>query len=378
MPPKPVARLLIVDDEPSLLNALQATLRDEGFAVTAVTSGAAALETLSHQHFDLVMTDLVMPGVDGVALLTQALALDPDLSGIVMTGHGSIPSAVAAMKAGAIDYVLKPITLSVMLPVLERALLIRRLKVKNARLERRIGQRTLDLEMANAELEAFSSSVSHDLRTPLRALCGFVEILLGEKEESLPPNARKLVGFIDRSAAEMDELITGLLELSRLGLHALTREPVDLESVGRAAFASLDSARAGRQIEFKLQPLPTVSCDRTLIKLVFVNLLSNAIKYTRPRDTAEIKVGSAALPGETSPVYFVRDNGVGFDLACAENLFGVFQRLHHARDFEGAGVGLATVRRIVERHGGTIWAEAAPGAGATFFFTLPETDPDAD
>jgi len=378
MPASPTAKLLIVDDEPSLLKALEVTLRDEGYAVTGVTSGEAALATLAQENFDLVMTDLVMPKVDGVALLSQALAADPNLAGIVMTGHGSIPSAVAAMKAGAIDYVLKPITLNVMLPVLERALLIRQLRIKNARLEKKVRQRTLELEMANEELEAFCSSVSHDLRTPLRALSGFVEILVSERDEPLPPNARRLSGFIQRSATEMDELITSLLELSRLGLHALTRQPVNLDELCREAYEGLADARAGRQIELRQQTLPTVDCDRALMKSVFLNLLSNAIKYSRPRNPAVIEVGVKALPGESSPVYFVRDNGVGFDQAHTENLFGVFQRLHQARDFEGAGVGLATVRRVIERHGGTIWAEGAVDVGATLYFTLPVQEPESE
>jgi signal transduction histidine kinase len=378
MPEKSIARLLVVDDEPALLLALQNTLRDEGYAVTGAASGAEAMAALARESFDLVMTDLVMPEIDGIRLLTDALAVDPLLAGIVMTGHGSIPTAVAAMKVGAIDYVLKPITLHSMLPAIERALMIRRLRINNARLEKRVRRRTRDLEMANAELGAFCSSVSHDLRTPLRTLSGFIEILRKQHGESLPSGALSLVDFIDRSAIEMDQLITGLLALSRLGLLALSRTPVDLEQLCREVFQSLAGSHQGRQVDLRLQPLPTVSCDPTFVRLVFANLLSNAVKYTRPRNRAVIEVGVEAQAGESSPVYFVRDNGVGFDLADAGKLFGVFQRLHHAHEFEGTGVGLATARRIVERHGGSIWAEAAPGAGATFFFTLPPGEPEVE
>jgi len=297
--------------------------------------------------------------------------IDPGLAIIVMTGHGSIPSAVSAMKAGAIDYVLKPFKLSVMLPVLERALMIRALRVKNAALEKRVRLRTTELEMANQELEAFCSSVSHDLRTPLRTVAGFAEILRGQYAKSLPPDGRRLVDLITQGAAEMNELISGLLALSRLGLHALSRTSIELEPLCREIFQMLEDQRRGRQVELRFQPLPAVSGDPALLRLVLVNLLSNSIKYTRPRGQAVIEIGVVSEAEESAPVYFVRDNGVGFNMNDAEKLFGVFQRLHHAHEFEGTGVGLATVRRIIERHGGRVWAEAAPDAGATFYFTLP-------
>jgi signal transduction histidine kinase len=374
MPSRPTGRLLVVDDEGPLMTALCATLRDEGYAVTGVTAGADALKALAQGEFDLIMTDMMMPEMDGITLLTEALVIDPGVAVIVMTGHGTIPSAVSAMKAGAIDYVLKPFKLSVMLPVLERALMIRGLKAKNALLERRVRQRTTELEMANKELDAFCSSVSHDLRTPLRTVAGFIEILRGSQAKTLPPEVRRLVDLIDRGTTEMGALIAGLLDLSQLGLHALARQPVDLAALCREVFLALESQRAGRQVELRVGPLPAPSADPTLLQLVMVNLLSNAIKYTRPRGQAVIEVGAQTEEGESSPVYFVRDNGVGFDLNDAEKLFGTFQRLHHAHEFEGTGVGLATVRRIVERHGGRVWADAAPEAGATFYFTLPDPE----
>jgi two-component system sensor histidine kinase/response regulator len=371
MTPKPTGRLLVVDDEAPLMTALGHTLRDEGYAVTGVTSGAEAIAALSRGPFDLIMTDLMMPQMDGITLLTEALVIDPGLAVIVMTGHGSIPSAVSAMKAGAIDYILKPFKLSVMLPVLERALLIRGLRVKNAALERRVRQRTTELEMANQELEAFCSSVSHDLRTPLRTIAGFVEILRGRPAAGLPPEVRRLVDLIDQGTTEMGALIAGLLDLSRLGLHALTRTSLEMAPLCEEVFQALKSDCAERQIELRLQPLPAAYADAALLRVVLTNLLSNAIKYTRPRAQALIEIGVEPEEDDGTPAYFVRDNGVGFDLNDADKLFGTFQRLHHAHEFEGTGVGLATVRRIVERHGGRVWADAVPGAGATFYFTLP-------
>ncbi len=371
MPKPPIGHLLIVDDERALMVALRDTLRDEGYRVTGVTSGAEALAAMQQAEFDLVLTDLVMPKLDGIALLHAMLAIDPHLAAIIMTGHGSIPTAVVAMQAGAIDYVLKPIRLNALVPALERALTVRRLRVKNAELERRVRERTAELEAANKELDAFTSSVSHDLRTPLRTITGFADILLRRHAGTLPPEARRHIELIHAGADEMAHLIEGLLEFSRLGKQALAPEPVDLGALCREVFASLERERHGRRIDLRLQPLPAAHGDRVLLRQVLINLLSNAIKFTRTRDPAVIEVGVVAGKGEINPVFFVRDNGVGFDMRDAEKLFGVFQRLHHAHEFEGTGVGLATVRRIIERHGGRIWTEGATDAGATFFFTLP-------
>ncbi len=370
MPAQPPSRLLIVDDEVSLMEALRATLSAEGYAVTGATSGAEALDCLQREKFDVIMTDLMMPHMDGIALLRTALAGDPFLVGIVMTGHGSIPSAVDAMKAGAIDYVLKPFKLSTTLPALERALLLRRLRLKNAELEQRVRERTAELEAANRELDAFSHSVSHDLRTPLRAIAGFTEILSRHHAADLPPEARRLLDLISAGTVEMDQLTDALLAFSRLSHDPLERRPVDLAQLGREVFAKLEGEQANRRVEFIVQALPPVAGDPALLRQVLVNLLVNALKYTRPREVARIELGCVPAAGPDETVFFVRDNGVGFDLRNAERLFGVFQRLHHADEFEGTGVGLATVRRIIARHGGRIWAEAAPDAGATFFFTL--------
>jgi signal transduction histidine kinase len=367
----PDGRLLIVDDEVSLMIALRNTLRDEGYQVEGFTSGEAALAALRAGGFDAMLADLMMPGMNGIALLRQALAIDPHLAGIVMTGHGSIPTAVEAMKVGAVDYVLKPFKLGAVLPALERGLMMRRLRVKNAELEKRVRERTAELEAANKELEAFCYSVSHDLRTPLRTISGFTEILRDHHAQALPPEVRRFIDLIDAGAGEMSQLITDLLAFSHLGRQPLSRKTVDLERLCRDVFKDLDGGHGDRHAELQLQPLPPASGDPGLLRLVLTNLLSNALKYSRSRNPARIEVGVLPPEDGAGPAYFVRDNGVGFDMRDADKLFKVFQRLHHAHEFPGTGIGLATVRRIVERHGGRIWAEAVPGSGATFFFTLP-------
>jgi two-component system, sensor histidine kinase and response regulator len=371
MPAAPVPRLLIVDDEAALMAALRDTLREEGYRVTGVTSGAEALAALKRSKFDLVLTDLVMPRMDGIALLGGAFAMDPFLVAIIMTGHGSIPTAVEAMKTGAIDYVLKPIKLTALLPALGRALTLRSLRIKNAQLEKSLRENSARLEAANQELEAFSFSVSHDLRMPLRTIAGFAEILLRRESTTLQPDDRRKVELIRAGADEMSELINGLLALSRFGRQALVPERVDIELLFQDAFRSLEDERKGRRVEIRIGPLPRAFGDPLLLRQAIVNLASNALKYSRMRDPAVVEVGADSPDGKSDPVYFIRDNGIGFDPLHAEKLFGVFQRLRHAHEFEGTGVGLAIVQRIIERHGGRVWAESAPDAGATFRFTLP-------
>ncbi len=247
--------------------------------------------------------------------------------------------------------------------------MLAQIQEQNALLEKRVRERTAELESANDELEAFCTSAAHDLRTPLRTITGFADVLLDPRAKLPPESAERYIRMIRDGSGQMSALINDLLNFSRLGRQELSRQLVDLDQLFKEVFADLASERAGRQVELKLAPLPPADGDPALLRVVFVNLLSNALKYSRPRASAVIEIGVSDA-GDKTPVYFVRDNGVGFDLRDAEKLFGVFQRLHHAHEFEGTGVGLATVRRIIDRHGGRIWAEAEPDKGATFFFTL--------
>ena len=238
----------------------------------------------------------------------------------------------------------------------------------NADLERRVEERTAQLEAANRELEAFSYSVSHDLRAPLRAIDGFSQALVEDYAPDLPEQARHYVETIRGGAQKMGELIDDLLTFARLSRQPLNKASVDTAKLVRDTLEELNVERRGRRIDVQLGELPPCRGDRALLKQVWANLLSNALKYTRRRDAAVVEIGSVSKKGET--VYFVRDNGTGFDMKYAAKLFGVFQRLHRAEDFEGTGVGLAIVQRVVHRHGGRIWAEAAVDRGAAFYFTL--------
>lgn len=248
--------------------------------------------------------------------------------------------------------------------------MLAQIQEQNEGLERRVRERTAELESANDELEAFGSSAAHDLRTPLRAITGFADMLLDPRAKIPPEEALRYIQMIRDGTGQMGGLINDLLAFSRLGRQALARQAVDLASLCYEVYQELAHVRGERPVELRLQTLAPAEGDPALLRVVFVNLLSNALKYTRSQATAIIEIGMTEDSDDNVPVYFVRDNGVGFDMRDAGKLFGVFQRLHRAEEFEGTGVGLATVRRIIERHGGFIWAEAMPEYGATFFFTL--------
>lgn len=238
----------------------------------------------------------------------------------------------------------------------------------NAELEERVLRRTAELETANKELEAFSYSVSHDLRSPLRTVDGFSQAVLEDYGPQIPVEGRRYLQTIRDGAQRMGVLIDDLLTFSRLSRLPLHKEKVDLARMARDTFAELESEKGERNIELKIGELPKVHGDPALLKQVWINLLSNALKYTRKRETAIIEVGCKRDNG--SAICFVSDNGTGFDMQYADKLFGVFQRLHRAEEFEGTGVGLAIVQRVINRHGGRVWAEATEGKGATFYFTL--------
>lgn len=238
----------------------------------------------------------------------------------------------------------------------------------NQELEQRVIRRTKELEGANKELEAFSYSVSHDLRTPLRAMDGFSQAVLEDYGSQLPEEGQRYLRTIRQGAQRMGALIDDLLAFSRLSRLPLNKERIDTAKLVDAALEELGSQRNGRQIDLRIGDLPSCEGDPALLKQVWVNLLSNALKYTNKRPNALVQIGFKEETG--TGVYFVSDNGTGFDMRYGHKLFGVFQRLHRADEFEGTGVGLAIVQRIVHRHGGSVWAEAELDRGATFNFTL--------
>lgn len=239
----------------------------------------------------------------------------------------------------------------------------------NATLEQRVLERTAQLEAANKELEAFSYSVSHDLRAPLRHVDGYVQMLQEEHGQALAPAAQRYLDKVASSVQQMGRLIDDLLAFSRMGRSEMCRTEVNMGQLAEDALREIASDTAGRNIEWNIQSLPVVRGDPALLRQVWINLFSNAIKYTRPRDPAKISVMGDKKDGAWQ--FCVQDNGVGFDMRYVNKIFGVFQRLHNAEEFEGTGIGLANVRRTILRHGGRTWAESKVGEGASVYFTLP-------
>jgi len=355
------ARVLVVDDNADMREYL-ARLLSTRWRVDALGDGAAALAAARTEPPDLVLSDVMMPGLDGFGLLRE-LRADPRTSQIpvvLLSARTGEEAVLEGLDTGADDYLVKPFA--------ARELVARvHTHLELARLRR---EWSSELERANSELEAFSYSVSHDLRAPLRAIDGFSEILLSEYASQLDAQGRDSLERVRAATQRMAQLIDDLLSLSRITRASLIRERVDIDAVARTILVELAGREPERQVESRVSDGLVAQADPRLLRVMLENLLGNAWKFTSKQPAPKIEVGKDERLEGT--VFFVRDNGAGFDMAYAEKLFSPFQRLHSEDEFEGTGIGLATVRRVVTRHGGRVWAEASPGQGATFFFTLGE------
>jgi signal transduction histidine kinase len=388
-------RILYVEHQPM---DIELTLRHVAeaaphYTVDVLRSCTEALARLAQPHdYDLVLLDLRMPDMSGLDFAREAKRRDDMPPFVMVTGQGDDDAAIATLRLGAADYIAKRSGyLDQLVYTIEQVVVSDRLSKANdrlqaelaerkraesevlrlnAELERRVADRTAELESANRELESFAYSVSHDLRAPLRALDGFSQVLLEDYAEVLDEQGRGYLERIRAADARMSTLIDALLELSRLTRGELSRERLDLTAMAREAGAALAEAEPERQVELAVADGLAAEADAELARALLANLLGNAWKFTGNHDAARIEVGAAAVDGETA--FFVRDDGAGFDMAYAEKLFGAFQRLHSPGQFEGLGIGLATVQRIVRRHGGRVWAEGEVDRGATFWFTLPD------
>ncbi|PJZ48263.1 sensor histidine kinase [Leptospira saintgironsiae] len=247
------------------------------------------------------------------------------------------------------------------------------IRLLNNDLEERVKVRTEQLVLANKELESFSYSISHDLRAPIRGISGFTQILMEDYGVNFDAEGKRIIGKIIENAKQMGQLVDDLLEFSRLGRTELAEREISMKELATTVYKELINLESGREIHFEIQDIPNVRADQPAIRQLWVNLISNAIKYTKKAKSSIIKIGS--MESAEGTVYYVKDNGAGFNMQYYNKLFGVFQRLHSNADFEGTGVGLAIVKRIVSRHGGVVWAESKEGDGATFYFTLPGQDP---
>lgn len=313
-----------------------------------------------------VLVRRMLPAVVGIPVVVGWLSLEAQRAGLYP------PVLTISYYAVAIIMVFATMTWQIAGSLhridVERSEAQEQVQRLNAELEQRVAERTAQLERVNAELEAFSYSVSHDLRAPLRHIDGFAQLLVARHAEALDQTARRHLAVICEGAQSMGRMIDDLLGLARIERQHVVREDTDLNEIVRNVIAEVQRDAGSRVIEWTCGPLPVVRCDAGLLKLVFTNLLSNAVKYAARREVTTISISATREQGET--VFAVADNGAGFDQRYYDKLFGVFQRLHRADEFEGTGIGLATVRRIIHKHGGRIWATGVVDQGATFYFTL--------
>lgn len=372
------ARILIVEDETIVALDIQERLESLGYAwAGSARTAEQALAIAERERPALVLMDVRLQGETDGIFAAGEIRDRFQLPVVFLTANSEDATLDQAKRAEPYGYLLKPFDDRELKSAIEMALYkhqaeqeIRRL---NQDLELRVRQRTAELEAANRELDAFSYSVSHDLRAPLRAVDGFAGILVSDYQDRLDAEGRRLLGVVRSQSRQMGRLIDDLLRFSRLGRHPLQKTTVDMEPLVRDVIQELHFQAAGRAIEFRVAPLPTVAADASLLRQVWINLLGNAIKFSRSREPAVIEVeGSVA---EAESVFLVRDNGVGFDPQFSDKLFKVFQRLHGPDEFEGTGIGLSLVQRVIHRHGGRVWATSEPGQGATFGFSLPRDPP---
>ncbi len=386
-------KVLVADDSTTDLHRLGDVLRDEGYDVLLAGSGEEALALLDVQSVDCILLDLLMPGIGGpeaCARIKAAPALR-DTPLIMLAAVDDRETMIRVLAGGADDFITKSGDLAVLKARVLAQIRRKQFEEENRRIREQLlrkereaseaqAARALaemrarlleDLECKNAELEAFSYSVSHDLRAPLRTIDGFSQILLEEHASRLDDDGREHLRRIIAAAQRMSHLIDAMLGLARITRAPLRRDPLDLGVLATSVATQLRLTHPGREVEFRIAEGLEVVGDPPLLRALLENLLGNAWKFTQGRSPGVIELG--VVRGGDAPVYFVKDNGAGFDMAYATKLFAPFQRLHTAAQFAGTGVGLATVRRIVDRHGGRVWAEGVVDRGAEVYFSLSAT-----
>jgi signal transduction histidine kinase len=412
--PTPI-EILIVEDSPTQAQQLQHILEQQGYHVTATANGQQALKAAQRRKPTLIISDVVMPEMDGYELCRRVKS-DAGLSDvpiILVTTLSDPDDVIRGLECRADNFILKPYDERHLLSRVQFVLVnyeVRtaehtgmgveiffnghkhfitadRLQILNLLLstyeaaiqrnkELSLAQQdsnklNVSLEAANVELNAFSYSVSHDLRAPVRHILGFVGMLQKDAGPSLSEANLRLLTTVSEAASRMANLIDDLLDFSRIGQSAMQKTEVNLDQLAQETLCDFHEETKKRSIAWEIHPLPVVQADRALLRLVLVNLISNALKFTGKQAQANIQIGCTPN-GVGENVIFIRDNGVGFNPRHADKLFGVFQRLHSEAEFEGTGIGLANVQRIIQRHGGRTWAEGVVDGGATFYFSIPK------
>jgi len=383
--PTDLVNILLVDDQPANLVALEAMLQGLGQNLIQAGSGREALKWLLTHEVAVVLLDVKMPDMDGFETATLIRERDKSRHTPIIfltAADQSQTQAVRGYAVGAVDYLVKPVVpefvrskVAVFVELAKKNELLRRqtqLLRESEQDARDVAEARAelvrDLEHKNRELESFSYAVSHDLRAPLRRIESFSRAVQDSQAGRLDESGRRFLDRVREASQQMSQLIDDVLYLSRVTRAEMREQEVDLSGLVALLLGRMAEAEPGRQVEIRIRPGVTVTADGQLLRIALENLLENAWKFTGRTPAPRIEFGMTNVGGE--PTYFIRDNGAGFDMAYADRLFGPFQRLHLASEFPGTGVGLATVQRVIHRHGGRVWAEGTPGQGATFHFTL--------
>lgn len=386
-------KVLAVDDSETFLQELAGALRADGYEMVLARSGEEALELLAVQPVDCILLDLMMPGIGGreTCMRIKAAPSIRDIPIVMLTAVEDRVAMIQGLSAGADDYIAKSSDFQLLRArvlaqirrkqfgdenrLIREQLMRAELEALEARASKEIAETRAalveELKYKNEELESFSYSVAHDLRAPLRSIDGFGLALLEDYGDKLDEDGKEYLRYVRESAQQMADLIDDILALARVTRSDFVRGKADLGPLAKEIADRLSRASPERDVEIAIGAKLDAECDGRLVKIVLENLLGNAWKFTRNRADAKIEIGTT---GGTPKVFFVRDNGAGFDMAYASKLFRTFQRLHSNKEFEGTGIGLATVLRVIRRHGGRIWAEGEVDKGATFFFTLEQDE----
>lgn len=388
--PESRVNILLVDDQPANLVALEAMLQGLNQNLVKASSGREALKWLLTHEFAVVLLDVKMPDMDGFETATLIRERDKSRHTPIIfltAADKSQTQAVRGYAVGAVDYLVKPVVpefvrskVAVFVELAKKNELLRRQarQLQESEQEAREladarAELVRDLEHKNRELESFSYAVSHDLRAPLRRIESFSRAVQESQAARLDDSGRRFLDRVREASRQMSQLIDDVLYLTRVTRAEMREQEVDLSGLVSLLLDRMSEAEPERVVETRIRPGVNVTADGQLLRIAVENLLENAWKFTGRSPSARIEFGVTNVAGE--PTYFVRDNGAGFDMAYADRLFGPFQRLHLASEFPGTGIGLATVQRVIHRHGGRVWAEAMPGQGATFHFTLGRVRP---
>jgi len=364
----------VVDDKPENLVAIRTVLKDLEVELIEVTSGNEALKATLKHDFALALLDIQMPDMDGyeLAQILREEEKTQDLPFIfisaVYTDNNNI---FKGYEKGAFSFIAKPFEPQILINKVKFFIEKHKQSESLKQLNEELRIKNREMEIANKDLESFSYSISHDLRAPLRSINGFSEILMMNHAETLDPQAKRYLERIVDNGVKMHKLIDTLLNLSKLGKHEMVKEDIDMNALVNSIIHDYQVDVNHSKINWKISNLPTFHGDAELMKQVLVNLISNAVKYSSKKDNPEVEIACENDNGKIK--CWVKDNGAGFDMSFKDKLFDVFQRLHTPSEFEGNGVGLAIVKRIIKKHDGEIWAESELEKGSTFYFTLPNS-----